>query len=63
MAFLLKKTLPFGSINDVKRETSELIEMGREGSYILAPSHAVEGDVPLENMLSFINTAKNQKQK
>ncbi|MHC4885311.1 MAG: uroporphyrinogen decarboxylase family protein [Planctomycetota bacterium] len=35
-------------------------EAGRQGGYIFAPAHAVEGDVPLENMLAFIEVAKNQ---
>ena len=55
-----QQTLPFGSVEEVKKETSELVKMGRNGSYILAPAHAVEGDVPLENMLAFINTVKEQ---
>ena len=34
--------------------------LGRDGSYILAPAHAVEGDVPLENMRAFIDEALAQ---
>ena len=55
-----QQTLPFGTTKDVEIETRKLIELGKEGSYILAPAHAVEGDVPLENMLAFINVAFNQ---
>ena len=55
-----QRTLPYGTIEDVRRETEWLINLGREGGYILAPAHAVEGDVPLENMLAFMEVAKNQ---
>ena len=34
-------------------------ELGRTG-YIFAPAHDVEGDVPLENMLSFIELLHGQ---
>ena len=55
-----QKTLAFGTPEDVRRETRWLLELGREGGYIFAPAHAVEGDVPLENMLAFIETVENQ---
>jgi len=55
-----QRTLPFGTPEDVRRETRRLLEMGRDGGYIFAPAHAVEGDVPLENMLAFIDEVKTQ---
>jgi len=55
-----QKTLPYGSVEDVRRETQRLLDLGKEGGYIFSPAHAVEGDVPLENMLIFIDLLKQQ---
>ena len=55
-----QRTLPHGSVEDVRRESRQLLELGREGGYIFAPAHDVEGDVPLENMLAMINAAQGQ---
>ena len=55
-----QRTLPYGTIDDVRRETRWLLDLGREGGYIFAPAHAVEGDVPLENMLAFIEVVQAQ---
>ena len=50
-----QRTLPFGTVEDVRAETCRLLDLGAEGGYILAPAHDVEGDVPLENMLAVID--------
>jgi uroporphyrinogen decarboxylase len=55
-----QKTLPYGSVNQVKFETNKLLKAGLSGNYILSPAHAVEGDVPLENILAFIKMAQDQ---
>jgi uroporphyrinogen decarboxylase len=55
-----QQTLPYGSASDVEEETKKLIDLGREGGYILSPAHDVEGDVSLENMLAFINVTLSQ---
>ncbi len=55
-----QRTLPYGSVDDVCRETQRLFDAGRNGGYIFAPAHAVEGDVPLENMLAFIEQLLTQ---
>jgi len=56
-----QKTLPFGTVEEVRAESRRLLELGRDGGYIFSPAHAVEGDVPLENMLAFIDEARNQE--
>jgi uroporphyrinogen decarboxylase len=55
-----QRTLPYGSTADVRQETERLLELGRQGSYIFAPAHDVEEDVPLENMLVFIELLQHQ---
>jgi len=55
-----QRTLPFGTVEDVRTETQRLLKMGAPGGYIFAPAHDVEGDVPLENMLAFIELVQNQ---
>lgn len=56
----IQKILPFGTPEDVRKESLELIELGEQGGYIFSPSHAVEGDTSLENIFSFIDVAQNQ---
>lgn len=52
-------TLPFGTPDDVRAEIRELKRvLGNGGGYILAPSHELQKDVPLENMLAFIDEAR-----
>jgi uroporphyrinogen decarboxylase len=57
-----QKILPYGTVEDVRREARRLLELGADGSYIFAPAHDVEGDVPLENMLAFIEEAQRAAQ-
>jgi uroporphyrinogen decarboxylase len=55
-----QKVLPYGTIDEVRAETCRLLELGRQGGYIFAPAHDVEGDVPVENMLVFIELLQGQ---
>lgn len=55
-----QRILPFGEVEDVQKECDRLLELGNNVAYIFTPSHDVEGDLPLENILAFIQKAKNQ---
>ncbi len=54
----VQTTLPFGSSEDVRRETEELITvLGKNGGYILGPSHFIQAGTPPENILAMFDTA------
>lgn len=55
-----QRTLPYGSPAEVRAETRWLLELGRDGGYIFAPAHDVEGDVSVENMLAFLEVVEGQ---
>jgi uroporphyrinogen decarboxylase len=51
--------MPFGTPEQVMQETKRLVEVfGANGGYILAPTHVLEPEVPIENIDAFIKTAK-----
>lgn len=55
----MQRVLPFGTREEVIAESNRLLKLGREGGYIFSPSHAVEGDTTLDNILAFIEVAQN----
>jgi uroporphyrinogen decarboxylase len=56
----IQKTLPFGTADDVRRATRDLIALGCEGGYILSPSHDVPPDVPPGNLVAMMEELRAQ---
>ena len=55
-----QKTLPFGTPVDVANEVHQRLEtVGYDGGLILAPTHHVQLDTPLENFWAMVNTITN----
>ena len=53
-----QRTMPYGTPEDVRTEVRRMHDLGRDGGYILSPSHALEGDVPLKNLLALIDETR-----
>ena len=56
----VQQVLPFGTTDDVRRATQALIDAGRGGGLIIAPSHSVPGDVPPENLVAMMDVLRSQ---
>ena len=55
----VQRTLPFGTPAAVQAEVRRLIDvLGRDGGYILGPSHAIQAGTPPENILALFDTAR-----
>jgi uroporphyrinogen decarboxylase len=55
-----QRTLPYATVEQVRAEVRQMIQLGSNGGYLLSPAHAVEGDVPLENLLALIEETQQQ---
>jgi uroporphyrinogen decarboxylase len=54
----VQRTLPFGTVEEVREEVGERIRvLGRDGGYILSPSHTIMGGTPSENIVAMFETA------
>ncbi len=54
-----QSTFPFGTAQDVRAEVRERIAIMGEGSgLMLAPAHVLEPEVPVENVLAFVDEIK-----
>ncbi len=58
----LQKVLPFGTVTDVRNHVVELIEKcGHNGGLVLRPSNAIGFDVPIQNVVTFYETARDYR--
>ena len=56
-----QRLLPFATPGELKVRAVEIMRiMGQNGGYIAAPTHAVPGDVPPENIAALIEVFQNQ---
>jgi len=56
----VQTTLPFGTAEQVRAETEMLVQvLGRNGGYILGPSHIIQAGTPPENIDAMFETARN----
>jgi len=54
-----QRTLPYGTPEEVAQETREVVSLMRQGGgYITAPAQEIQYDVPYENLIALIDTAK-----
>lgn len=54
----IQHTLPFGTTRDVESEVKERIRvLGKNGGYIMAPTHNIQTDTPIKNILTMYQTA------
>jgi uroporphyrinogen decarboxylase len=57
----VQHTLPHGRPEQIRAEARRLMdEIGRGGGFIIAPSHHMPGDIPVENMVAFIEAVRER---
>lgn len=58
----VQRTLPHGTPQEVHDEAVRLMrELGRGGGFIIGPSHHMPGDIPVENMVAFVEALRGGK--
>lgn len=57
-----QQLLPNATPGEVKSEMRRLMNiLGKDGGYIVAPTHAMPNDIPTENIIAFLEVLQNQK--
>ena len=55
-------TMPFGSPDDVRRQVFESLDIaGDNGGLFVAPTHLLEPEVPVENVIAYIKACQDYK--
>ena len=52
-----QQTLPFGTVEECRKEARHRLELFKEGGYIFAPAHCIQADNPVENVLAVFEEA------
>jgi uroporphyrinogen decarboxylase len=56
-----QKLLPYGTVDQVEADIREKLRLlGENGGYILAPAHAVQCDVPVENIMKLVEVVQSE---
>ena len=55
----VQTTLPYGSVEDIYREVEIREALFPDGGLILGPTHTIEPDTPLENVLAMYSAARS----
>ena len=59
-----QSVMPFGKPEDVKKSVKAIKNLlGRDGGFLIAPTHILEPEVPWKNVLAFIDAAKQANYK
>ena len=57
-----QQVLPFVTPKEVKETVWRMIDLvGKDGGYIVAPTHGMPKDIPAENMAAFVEAVQNQR--
>jgi len=57
----VQQFLPFASADKVRREVRRMLdELGAHGGFIIAPTHSILEDVPVENLAALLETVAEQ---
>jgi len=55
-----QKLLPYAGVEEVRRQIDRLLDMGKNGGYVIAPAHATPGDARVENMETMLRMIIDQ---